>query len=56
MGNTHSPKDPYPCDLTVSKKDLYTIKKTNWVEGFLVGCLLGGVSMLLLSLFVSVVF
>lgn len=56
MGNRRTPRDPYPCDLTVSKEDLHTIKKTNWIDGFLWGALLGGVSVLLLSLFVSVMF
>ena len=56
MGNTRNPRDPYPCDLTVGKEDLRIIKKTNWIDGFMWGALLGGLSMLLSSLFISVVF
>jgi len=56
VGNARKPTDPYPCDLTLSKQDLHTIKKTNWIDGFLWGAFLTGVSTMLLCLFVSVVF
>jgi hypothetical protein len=56
MGNIRSARDPYQRDLRVSKEDLQTIRKLNWFDGFLWGALLGGISVMLLSLFVSVMF
>ena len=50
------PTDQYPCDLHISKADLHTIKKTNWIDGFLWGSLVGGLTALFLCLVIDQIF